>query len=53
MNGKAAKRIRLAASICGRSAKALKKEYKQLPYHRRKGISSRSHSASLKDNHNG
>lgn len=36
MNGKASKRIRRAASITGRNVKQLKKEYKALPYHRRK-----------------
>jgi hypothetical protein len=35
MNGRASKRIRLASAICRRSVRALKREYRALPYHRR------------------
>jgi len=35
MNGKASKRIRLAARSSNKPLKALKREYKILPYHRR------------------
>lgn len=36
MNGKVCKRIRIAAWISTRDYKQLKREYKALPYHRRK-----------------
>lgn len=35
MNGRAAKRIRLAALACGAPVKRLKREYRALPYHQR------------------
>jgi hypothetical protein len=35
MNGRAAKRIRIASAICRRPVRALKREYMALPYHRR------------------
>ncbi len=41
MNGQAAKRIRLASSVCGRSVKVLKREYRVLPYHRRAKVRSK------------
>lgn len=42
MNGRAAKRIRIASSICGRSTRTLKREYTALPYHRRAKVRAES-----------
>ena len=35
MNGRAAKRIRIASMVCRRRTRDLKREYLALPYHRR------------------
>lgn len=55
MNGKAAKRIRLASEGSGVPVKQLKREYKALPYHRRKlwtgaGIEIASHKRAIAQN---
>lgn len=53
MNGKASKRIRFAAACSHRDVAQLKKEYRALPYHRRRkpGIVIESHSAVLRRKH--
>lgn len=53
MNGKAAKRIRIAARICQQDVADLKRQYRKLPYHRRKilGVHIDSHSELLRRVH--
>lgn len=50
MNGKASKRIRLAAEITGRPVKEMRREYAALPYHRRRiaGIRIGTHKEAIK-----
>ena len=50
MNGKAAKRIHLAAMVSGKSVKALKREYLALPYHHRRlaGIKHTAHHGAIR-----
>jgi len=50
MNGKASKRIRLAARSSNIKLKALKREYKILPYHRRGNPLWQPHSVLLRTN---
>lgn len=49
MNGQASKRIRLAAELAGIPVKQLKREYRALPYHRRRlaGIEVKPHKAAI------